>query len=699
MSGRGWRPGRAALPLLLALACAPGPPPEPAPPPAAEEEALTPAEAEVLAEEVEERERLLEPGELPPIPEVDGALRIRVQYPAAYQRIAARDSNFVFGQLGTGRALLWIDGQPVPVEPNGAFLAWLPVPPRTRGDTAFYRVRAVRGEQADSLLLPVVLPRRPYVGPTGRVWLDTAVLTPMPERWALPDEPLELGVRGAAGMDVWLEVGVARIPLYPERPAGAARTGPEAEGQAIPAVRYRSDVAAGPLRAAACPPVPLPPPGCRLTISEAPDTLALTLVATDGRDTVRLTRTLPLRLLDSGTLPLARLEDVPDPEHGRSGYAAGRPTPVGSYRWLLPPGATVRVDGRVGPRFRVRLAPDLVAWLGEEELSRLPGGTPPPVGPVGDLRVEPGPEALTVRVPLRVPLPAVVTQPDARTLELTVYGAYGETDRVAHGPADPLLESLRWEQLPGARYRVVLRLTRPVWGWRISFERGDADAYEGLRAEDLAGPGGDDPILRLDVRRPPEIDPDRPLRGRRVAVDPGHPGAGAYGPTGYYEGDANLAVARRLVERLREAGAEPILIRRDTLPLGLYRRVHRAVQADAEIFVSIHNNALPDGIRPFGREGTSTYYYHAHSADLAAALQQGMSRRMGLRDLGVAWGNLAVARESWLPAVLTEGAFMMIPAHEAALRTEEFQDRYARGVLDGLTAFLRQRARPGPEPE
>jgi N-acetylmuramoyl-L-alanine amidase len=65
-----------------------------------------------------------------------------------------------------------------------------------------------------------------------------------------------------------------------------------------------------------------------------------------------------------------------------------------------------------------------------------------------------------------------------------------------------------------------------------------------------------------------------------------------------------------------------------------------------------------------------------------------MVRQMGLRDLGVYYDNLAVLRPTWMPSILCEGAFLMIPQQEAALRTPEFQDRYARGVADGLERYF-----------
>src|SRR5687768_10399687 len=78
---------------------------------------------------------------LPPVPMVDGPLAVRVAYPAPGATIGSRDSNFIFGSTGSGRATLEINGAPVQVHPNGAFIAFLPVPP---AESAQYVLRAVR---------------------------------------------------------------------------------------------------------------------------------------------------------------------------------------------------------------------------------------------------------------------------------------------------------------------------------------------------------------------------------------------------------------------------------------------------------------------------------------------------------------------------------------------------------------------------
>jgi N-acetylmuramoyl-L-alanine amidase len=99
-------------------------------------------------------------------------------------------------------------------------------------------------------------------------------------------------------------------------------------------------------------------------------------------------------------------------------------------------------------------------------------------------------------------------------------------------------------------------------------------------------------------------------------------------------------------------------------------------------------------VNPFANNGTSTYYFHPRSAALAFLVEQGLVGEMGLRDLGVGRGNFALVRPTWMPAVLTEGAFLMIPEQEQGLRTPAFQQAYARGIALGIQAYLQRWAPP-----
>jgi N-acetylmuramoyl-L-alanine amidase len=693
-SGVAYRLGIGAI-ALAASACVGTAPPQPTvvPDDARGQPATTEPRAPVAADTAR---TALETGpedarsaRLPAIPSSTGPIDLQVQYPRARQRLTAADSNFIFGSVGTGDAQLEIDEVPVPVHANGAFLAWLAVPEATRGDTAVYRLTARQDTQRVELELPVRLPYDPRRA-SERPALDTEGFEQMRERWVLPGEPVELLIRGEPGLSVWLEAGEVRFPLSPRPDAG------------VPVGRYGITVDAAELRNAACD-AGSAAGACRHASTELAsdtnrvartlpvDTLALGLVATDGRDTIRAEGDLALGWLSPDDLPAVDLVEAPDPINGLSGVVVGRPTPSGPYRWRFPNGTRARVSGRLGDRLRLRLGDDLDAWVLAEDAQWVDGISASPAQ-VYDVRVEPGPDRLTVRVGVSSTLPIQVSQSDDNTLHLTLFGALGETSRITYGEGDPLIASMEWVQLPGQRYRLTLRLRESVWGHRAAWVSGQSRTYEGPRGE--RGPEQDGGIvLRFEVRRAPDIDARRPLLGRRVAVDPGHPGGGSRGPTGLFEGDANLAIARQLVRMLEGAGAEPVLIRTDGNAVGLYERTRRAVDAGAELFVSIHNNALPDGVRPFGREGTSTYYYHPHARALALAVQEGLLLEMGLRDLGIRWGDLAVARMPWMPSVLAEGAFMMMPRHEAALRTPGFQARYARGVLRGLESFLRSRAR------
>ena len=593
---------------------------------------------------------------LPPIPEVTGPLDLYVEYPDSLQRITASDSNFVFGTVGTGDATLIIDGSFVKVEPNGAFLAFLPVPSAFGGDTARYQLVARRGSEVDTISHPILLPRAPVdVGREG-LWLEAGGLEGVAERWDFPDTPIELAVWATPGARAWIESGRERLEMLETATPG----------------RYRARIEAAVLHDAGC------TGELECAWGEPADSLDLTLRVTSGPDTVSAEIGFPLRILDPESLPVVELREDADPVNGTNGIVVGRPTEFGPFRWRLPVGTRAVADARRAGRVRIRLAPGLHAWVRATDADELTPGTPAPTSRVGDLRFAVEPDRIRLNLSLADALPVHVEETGERTLEVTLFGAYGNTNRVAYGAGDDLLEDVSWEQRPGSRYVLRIRTTTPIWGYRVSY---DPAVTSGAR-------------LRLEIHRPPDIDPSNPLAGRRIAIDPGHPGAGATGPTGYYEGDANLAIGRILNQLLVREGAQPILIRHDTLQLGLYNRTGIAQSAGAELYVSIHNNALPDGIRPFGREGTSTYYYHPHSRALAGEIHEGMLVSMGLRDLGVYWGDLAVARMSWMPSVLTEGAFQMMPDHEAALRNPEFQERYARGILEGLRAFLEFRA-PG----
>jgi N-acetylmuramoyl-L-alanine amidase len=293
---------------------------------------------------------------------------------------------------------------------------------------------------------------------------------------------------------------------------------------------------------------------------------------------------------------------------------------------------------------------------------------------VGSIAITPHPDRATVRIPLSQRVPFRVEEGD-RSLMVTIYGASGDVNWMRYGPDDSLVRRMTWRQAAADEVALTFELSRPVWGYQARWRRSD---------------------LVLEIRRPPPIDAGDPLRGRLIAVDAGHPPGGAIGPTGLREAEANLGVALELERLLKAAGAKVLMTRTTDAPLDLWPRVHLAEQANADVLVSIHNNALPDGINPFVNSGTSVYYNHPRSVALARAVQVALLRRLGLRDLGIGRGDLALVRGTWMPSILTEGLFMMLPDQEAALRSAEGRRRYAQAVVDGLRDYLKESAAEAP---
>jgi N-acetylmuramoyl-L-alanine amidase len=161
--------------------------------------------------------------------------------------------------------------------------------------------------------------------------------------------------------------------------------------------------------------------------------------------------------------------------------------------------------------------------------------------------------------------------------------------------------------------------------------------------------------------------------------------------SGLTEAEANLGVAEVLRALLERDGARVVMTRTDARPVDLWPRIRFADSVNADLLLSIHNNALPDGVNPFLSHGSSVFYNQPRSIPLARAIQRRLVARFGTRDLGIARGDLALVRPTWMPAVLTEGLFMMVPEQEAALRSEPGRLDYALAVLEGVREFLRSR--------
>ena len=627
-------------------------------------------------------------------PAIADPIRLRVVYPSPTEVVRVRDSSFLFGSVADGRTRLSINGHPVRVWRNGAWLAWIPFPPDTLMQ---FRIEASLGSDSSVLTYQVRRDRAslPRLLNVGAVWIDSVSLSPQGQVWLPRSEYLTLSVRAVEGADVRVHLPDGRrIRLLPEKQAEEAlpalrafdwdttklRTGEEVRyvgvvrGRAFgpaagPVLRRTTAALVDVLARAALRCVigaPCPVPYAELV---SPESSWATVEATLGRDTVRARWPLQVALLD--TLPAVAVFDDDTAGQGTTdSLTPGRAVPGGTYSWFFPTGTRAAVTGRVNDDVRLRLSSVSEAWAPVSDALPLPAGTPEPSATVGSVTVTSADDRAVVRIPLTERVPFRVVESE-RSLVLTLYSAASDVDWVRYG-RDPLVRGLTWVQSQRQEVTFTIELSALVWGYRTRWSRND---------------------LIVEVRRPPHLSGTNPLRGRTIAIDPGHPPMGSTGPTGLREAEANLAVALELRAMLKNAGAKVVMTRVSDSAVDLWPRVTVAEQSGADLLVSIHNNALPDGINPFTNNGTSVFYNQPRSVPLAAAVQESVVRQLHLPDLGIARGDLAVIRGTWMPSVLVEGMFIIMPEQEAALRTRSGTRRYARGVYEGIAGFLRAQAK------
>ena len=219
-----------------------------------------------------------------------------------------------------------------------------------------------------------------------------------------------------------------------------------------------------------------------------------------------------------------------------------------------------------------------------------------------------------------------------------------------------------------------------------------------------------------------------------ITLDPGHGGEdpGAIGRGGSQEKLVTLSVARRLKAKIDATPNMRAVLTRDGdyfIPLG--QRVEKARRVRADLFVSVHADAF---IKPTAR-GSSVFVLSEHGASSSAArwlakkendadliggvnigakdpylartlldLSQTAtindSLKLGRAVLG-ALGNVntlhkgqveqagfAVLKAPDIPSILVETAFISNPEEEKRLNDEDYQDKLADAILQGLRAYF-----------
>ncbi|AFY42193.1 N-acetylmuramoyl-L-alanine amidase [Nostoc sp. PCC 7107] len=182
-----------------------------------------------------------------------------------------------------------------------------------------------------------------------------------------------------------------------------------------------------------------------------------------------------------------------------------------------------------------------------------------------------------------------------------------------------------------------------------------------------------------------------PPRGRVVVViDPGHGGKdpGAIGIGGVREKDVILPIGKRVAEILQQNGVQVIMTRSSDYFVTLPGRVQLAEKANADVFVSIHANALGGGRSDVS--GLETYYYDS-GLSLARSVHSSILQSLNVKDRGVRRARFFVLRKSSMPSILVETGYLTGREDIAKLRTSAYQNQMAEAIARGVLQYLRRR--------
>jgi len=184
----------------------------------------------------------------------------------------------------------------------------------------------------------------------------------------------------------------------------------------------------------------------------------------------------------------------------------------------------------------------------------------------------------------------------------------------------------------------------------------------------------------------------------RVCLDPGHGGydPGAVGISGLKEKDITLAVALEAGSFLTNSGIEVVYTRNSDqvswpseVNQDLAGRCRIANQAKADLFISIHCNSAgnPDA------RGTETYSYtlsdrNQRGVEGSRLVQAELVAALGLQNRGTKTNNFYVLRETVMPAVLTELAFLSNPEEERLLSQPDFRTRASKAIARAVLKFI-----------
>ena len=195
-----------------------------------------------------------------------------------------------------------------------------------------------------------------------------------------------------------------------------------------------------------------------------------------------------------------------------------------------------------------------------------------------------------------------------------------------------------------------------------------------------------------------------PVSGKTIVIDAGHgkPDEGAESSRGTTEAETNLKIALKLQNLLEQSGSVVILTRSDENGIydidsktlrqkkisDIHNRVKIGNESSADIFVSIHLNKIPQQ----QYNGWQTFYntQNAEGQKLAVSIQKNLNDAIQKENNRVAKSieNIYIVKHVEIPLTIVECGFLSNPEEEKMLLDDEYQNKLAWGIYNGIIDYF-----------
>ena len=179
-----------------------------------------------------------------------------------------------------------------------------------------------------------------------------------------------------------------------------------------------------------------------------------------------------------------------------------------------------------------------------------------------------------------------------------------------------------------------------------------------------------------------------------IVLDPGHGGEDPGCSVGdIYEDDINLSIAKKLKPMLENAGYVVYMTREDDAFVGVRDRANYANEIGADLYISIHQNSESAIVTTNGTVNGVEVWYNSEkdesSMHLAQVIQDTLVNTTEAKNLGIKIENeFVVIRDTTMPSCLIECGYISNKAERKRLTTEDYQDKLAKGILEGIKNYF-----------